>query len=249
MSLVFLLITAAVFVGASAQRLTGMGFALVVSPFLVLLLGPVAGVMIVNACGVVSSAIVWSRTHRDVDWRLVRILVLFALLGVIPGGWLSTALPGPVMHIVIGLMIVLALTISLTFTRSERAFPQSMPVTGSAGLASGFMSAAAGVGGPALSVFAILTRWEHRAFAATMQPYFVAAGLMALGSKLLFEPTAWPTLPAPAWLAMAIALLAGQVFGEWLSTRIPVSLARLLMIVLAFGGGIATLAKGIIELA
>ncbi len=38
------LVLAAVFVGAVAQRVTGLGFALVVSPVLVILLGPFDGV-------------------------------------------------------------------------------------------------------------------------------------------------------------------------------------------------------------
>jgi uncharacterized membrane protein YfcA len=55
----------AVFVGAVAQRVTGLGFALVVAPVLVILLGPFDGVMIVNLCSVLSaSACCSSRRSR-----------------------------------------------------------------------------------------------------------------------------------------------------------------------------------------
>ena len=37
-----------VFVGAMSQRLTGMGFALIASPFLVVLMGPIGGVTTAN---------------------------------------------------------------------------------------------------------------------------------------------------------------------------------------------------------
>ena len=45
------LVIAAVLIGSSMQRITGMGFALVAAPFLVLLLGPIDGVIVVNVCG------------------------------------------------------------------------------------------------------------------------------------------------------------------------------------------------------
>ena len=44
-------LAAAVFVGASTQRISGMGFALVASPFLVIVLGPHAGITLVNLLG------------------------------------------------------------------------------------------------------------------------------------------------------------------------------------------------------
>jgi hypothetical protein len=57
---------AAVLVGASAQRVTGLGFSLVASPFMVLLLGPFNGVLVVNACAVVAALAVLSQVWRDV---------------------------------------------------------------------------------------------------------------------------------------------------------------------------------------
>jgi uncharacterized membrane protein YfcA len=59
------LVLAAVVLGAGMQRITGMGFALVATPFLVLLLGPVEGVVLVNLCGAVTAGAIIFRVARD----------------------------------------------------------------------------------------------------------------------------------------------------------------------------------------
>ena len=69
-------LAAAVALGAGTQRITGLGFALVSAPFLVLLLGPFAGVFVVNVLGVAASVLVLAQVRRDVDVR--RGLMLYA---------------------------------------------------------------------------------------------------------------------------------------------------------------------------
>jgi uncharacterized membrane protein YfcA len=107
------------------------------------------------------------------------------------------------------------------------------------------MSSAAGVGGPALSALALLTRWEQRSFAATIQPVFVAVSSSAVIMKLVFDHDAWPALAWPTWVLIFVALGSGQLLGEWLSRIVPVSGARAGMLVLAFLGGFLTIARGL----
>src|SRR5690625_5732591 len=62
----------AIFLGGMAQRATGMGLALVAAPFIVVALGPAAGVVVANLLGVVGSAMVYARVRHSVDWRMLR---------------------------------------------------------------------------------------------------------------------------------------------------------------------------------
>ena len=78
---VVVLILAAVFIGALAQRITGMGFGLVSGPFLVLLLDPVSGVLLVNLCGIVAAATVFARTWREVEWPVFWKLAVGTVVG------------------------------------------------------------------------------------------------------------------------------------------------------------------------
>ncbi|MGO1354328.1 MAG: sulfite exporter TauE/SafE family protein, partial [Brachybacterium tyrofermentans] len=47
-----------VFIGAISQRATGMGFALLSAPFLVLVLGPLQGILAVNAASVLANSLI-----------------------------------------------------------------------------------------------------------------------------------------------------------------------------------------------
>lgn len=245
MGLVIILILLAVFVGALAQRITGMGFALVSGPFLVLLIDPLAGVVLVNLCGFTSSVIVLWRTYREVNWKLAGGLIVAATVGTVPGALLAVLMPSHALEVFIGAIVIVSLTSSLILNRYAQPVSRNAGTVVAAGLASGVMNASAGVGGPALSAFALLTRWEQRTFAATIQPVFVVMAASSVIMKLVFDRDAWPVLEGSTWLLILGALVGGQVLGEWLSKIIPVHAARTGMLVLAFLGGFLTIGRGI----
>jgi uncharacterized membrane protein YfcA len=118
-----------------------------------------------------------------------------------------------------------------------------------AGGLSGFMNTAAGVGGPAVSMYSIATRWQHKSFAATMQPYFFTIGTFSLVSKALTAPASFPALPFAMWAAVAAACLAGLVLGDVASKFVPARAAQLLLIVLAYLGAAATIIRGVLDAA
>ena len=168
------LVLAAVVMGAGMQRVTGMGFALVAAPFLVLLLGPVEGVVLVNVCGAVTAGAIIFRVVKDIDWKRYGALAASALLGIIPAAILIRLIPAPVLEISIGVILAVGLTVLLVL--KSATLPQRRRYLLTAGGLSGFMNTAAGVGGPAVSMYSIATRWQHKSFAATMQPYFFTIG-------------------------------------------------------------------------
>ncbi|WP_028278966.1 sulfite exporter TauE/SafE family protein [Arthrobacter sp. H5] len=236
------LVLLAVLVGAGMQRVTGMGFALVAAPFLVLLLGPVEGVILVNVCGAVTAAAIIPRVFRDVDWRRYRFLAAAALLGIVPAAMIVRVIPAPVLEISIGALLAGGLTVSLCL-RSAVLSPRRRYLT-AAGAMSGFMNTAAGVGGPAVSIYSLATRWPHRSFAATMQPYFFTIGCLALVFKAL-AGGAVPELPWGMWLAVALTCLAGIVIGDVLAKHISIRTAQLLLIAVAYLGAATTIARGV----
>ncbi|WP_350348652.1 sulfite exporter TauE/SafE family protein [Agromyces sp. G08B096] len=240
-------VAASVLTGAFAQRITGMGFALIASPILVVLLGPFDGVIVVNLCAVLSSLLILPRVRRDVEWRRFVWLVVPALVGSTAGVIVAARLPGPALQVGVGALVLVALTVTLAISRT------STPATGPApaivaGAASGLMNATAGVGGPALSVYAVASRWWQTGFAATAQPYFVAIGTAALVGK--FAATGWapPALDPGAWPWLLAALVTGLLIGELLAPRVPHRAARVAVITIAYLGGAAALIDGAMEL-
>lgn len=244
---VAVLLMLAIFVGAAMQRLTGMGFALVAAPFLVLLMGPVTGIVLVNVCGVAASLLVLFRVFRHVDWKKYLILVSAALVGVVPGAVVVKYVPGAWLQVGVGLVVLISLTVSLRM----KSFPPESGVKPMlvAGAASGIMNTTAGVGGPAMSVYAVAAKWDQRSFAATMQPYFLTLGIASVVAKYVAAPSSMPVMEPWEWVAVGAAIIAGLVAGEVLAKSIAPSKARILMVVLAYGGATAATITGIVALA
>jgi uncharacterized protein len=230
----------AVLAGAGTQRLTGLGFALVAAPFLVLLLGPFSGVLLANALSLVANVAVLGQTYRDVDVRRALLLAVPALAAVVPGALVARRLPGPVLAVVVGSLVLVALLLVLASQRARVLRGKAGAVT--AGAASGFMNVTAGVGGPAISLYALSTGWPHRSFVATAQLYFALLNAGSLAVK------GWPQLPAAAWAVAACSLLVGVVCGQRLARRVSPERARLLVAGLAVAGSLGTVVKGLVDL-
>lgn len=234
------LLAVSVLVGASAQRLTGMGFALVASPLLVLLLGPDTGVTVIQFAGIVAAALVLVGVRRDVDWPVLPWLLIPAIIGLAPGVAVVRALPPSVLQIVIGLLVILALAATLASERA-RVF-KGRAGASAAGLLSGFMNAAAGVGGPAVVLYRVSVNWPQRPFVATLQVYFIVLSVATIAARGL------PEMAASGWAVGGVALLVGLVLGDRLAKRVPEPTARTLTVAVALLGAAATVAKGIASL-
>lgn len=238
----------AVMAGAIAQRVSGMGFALVVAPVLIVLIGPFDGVLMVNLCGAVSSCLVITRVWRHIDWRQYLLLVVPALLAIIPGTVVSVLLGGPALQMVVGVILLVALTVSLLVTRSERIMPRG-PTGIFSGATAGFMSATAGTGGPGVSIYSVLTRWEHRQFAATIQPFFVTLGTVSFTSKVIASEGGLPEYDWWLWGLVIACTVIGLVLGECLTRVVSARIARLVVIGVSYLGGAVTVIDGALALA
>ena len=234
-------------VGSAAQRMAGLGFALLVSPIMTLMLGGHTGVLLVNILGVVSSALIVPRVWRLVDWSLFRWLSGFAIVGAVTGSWLATRLSADVMAVGVGAIVLMALGLSVVFT-SDKFTTEPRGPRVITGLLSGLTNALAGVGGPAVSAYAVLTRWPQASFAATLQPYFVVTGIAATAAKLTLEPATLPETHWAYWLVILVAILVGIWIGEKLLPRIAPGTVRRFVIVLAAAGAAASLVRGIVGL-
>lgn len=229
-----------VLLGATTQRVTGMGFALVASPLLVLALGPRLGVQLTQVLGFTASLLVLAQVWRSVEAKKAVLLFLPALVGILPGAWMTRALPGNMLAIVIGLLVVAALLVTVASERA-RVFKGAGGLV-SAGFLSGFMNVTAGVGGPAVVLYALSTGWKHHHFVATVQLYFAALNAASLVAQGL------PLLDAVTWVVVAASLVLGMVAGHRLAGRTSPETARRLVVVVALLGAVAIVIKGTIAL-
>ena len=237
MSPELLLLPLGVFAGAVTQRVTGVGFALVCAPLLVLVAGPFQGVVLANLLGLIVSVVVFIANWRDTEWAKGLLLAVPALIAIPFGAYVARTMPPAHLEVLIGLLVVAALGSVVLSERARILRGRAGAVT--AGAASGFMNVTAGVGGPAIVLYAVSTAWEHRKFVATFQFYSIFVNLASLSAK--------GGLPqvSQAALALSLAGLAvGLVGGELLSRHVNHEVARKLAIGLAFGGAVLTIVKG-----
>ncbi|WP_031077359.1 sulfite exporter TauE/SafE family protein [Streptomyces sp. NRRL WC-3742] len=226
-----------VFLGASVQRLAGIGFALVAAPVLVLLLGPGDGVTLSNVAAGAISAIGLAATWRQLRPGAMVPLIAAAACTVPAGSWVAARVATP--HLLLGIGALVSAAVLLVI-RGVRV-PALRGVGGAvaAGATSGFMNSAAGVGGPAVSLYAVNTGWTAREFVPNAQLYGVVVNALSLTVKGV------PHLAVPAWVVTAGALTAGTVLGHALAGRVEERQARRVVLGLALAGGLATLVKGV----
>ena len=229
--------SAAAFTGAFFQRLSGIGFSLLAAPLLVIANGPQQGIRLVNSLTLVVSVTVLISSAKDIDVVKAKRLVPAGVLGALPGLALSRVLPSGPLEVTVGAIIGFSLT-AIILTPDLRISPR-MWHTVVAGAASGFTSATAGAGGPALAVYAVATRWPQKSFAATAQISFSVQAAVALGVRGL------PQI-APHQLGIVLlAVLSGLVLGQFATGLVLLSQARRVAVVLAALATASTIIVGI----
>ncbi|MGB3828571.1 MAG: sulfite exporter TauE/SafE family protein [Ornithinimicrobium sp.] len=237
-------VVTAFLVGASLQRIAGLGLGLVVAPMLTLLLGPAVGVTLSNAGAVVTTLLVLRVMRKDVDWRAFARLAPLVVLGSIVGAFVVLRMDGSWLEVLIGSLILLAL--GLTLAVGGRIHLRGRRVAAVAGALGGFMNTTAGVAGPAMTVYAVATRWGQTSFAATLQPILLLANVSSLISKSLVGAVpADIGLPWWIWPVVAASVATGVGVGGFLSSWVDIRLARRVAVGIAGLGGIVTLLRGL----
>jgi uncharacterized protein len=231
-----LLAAVAVALGAAAQSISGIGFALVSGPLLFTVFGAREGVRVAVVLSMLVNAGVLAREHRAVMWRRV-LPVLITALAVTP--LLAHVLEGAhprLLRGAAGAVIVLGAAV----VGSGRTVDTGLAGGVAAGLASATMNVLASAGGPAVAVYATGARWDPLRTRATLQAYFLSLNVVTL-----------LTLGAPHWTAgraatLVAALLAGAAVGAVTAGRVSARIARTVTLLLAAAGGLAVLVGALV---
>lgn len=231
------LLAGIVLLGSSVQWLTGMGFALVAVPSLVLLLGPTEGVALANCAAGAISVVGLAGGLRRVRPAAMLPLCAAAACTVPAGTWLTHRLPQPVLLLTMGALVTTAVLLVLRGARLPALRGTGGAVT--AGALGGFMNSAAGVGGPPVSLYAVNAGWTVREFVPNAQFYGVVVNAFSVAANGV------PELSTPRWVSVVAAMTLGGVIGRGLAGRLPERRARLLVLSLALAGGVTAVGKGL----
>lgn len=237
----------AVVLGAGLQRVAGMGLGMVAAPVLTVFLGASVGVLLSNVAAIVTALLVLRALRDGVDWRRVVTILPLMLVGSVLGALTVREADPAWLDVIVGGSVLLALGASAILRRRVRIRGRSVAVA--TGLAAGFMNTTSGVAAPAWTAYALATRWDHRSFAATMQPLLVVMNAMSVATKLGFG--AIPSGFAPAWWVWPVllaAVLAGVAVGNFLALRISTRAASRTALTVATAGAVTALARGLLTL-
>ncbi len=253
LALTILSVTAA----AVLHRVSGMGFALIAMPLLILLHGPVTGLQLGLALGLCVSVIALATCWRDLNWRKARALAGAGLVIVPVGGWALTLISPPVTLVVLGTVLAALLLVTLMVgvpdpdgpavappvARQVSGSPEAMDITTlSAGSLAGLVHVMGGLSALVLTTYAVRIRWPQREFVATAQAVFIVLNIASLVSHRT------PRSELVAGMLLTPALLVGVSLGTLIARRMSAERARRLTLAVAMAAAAATTAKGLVSL-
>lgn len=241
-------LAAMVVVGVVLQRSAGLGFAAILAPVAVLFLGPVDGVIVVNLLSVLSTLLILPSVWSRVDWRRCAWIVALGIPGSLLGTALTVVLDRAWLEMAIGLILLAGLLVTalMPSARLEAERPVLRAVSGAT---AGFMSSAAGAGGPVILMYATVAKWPFTVLAATLQPYFIVVSGLAFGAKIVIHPEAVFALDLVGWVVIGTALVVGAFTAHVLGGRIPVRVCRIIAFAIASAGAAAALIRGVLAVA
>lgn len=229
------LVAATTIIAAIIQRVTGLAFVLVLIGPVVLAYGAVDGVSLAVLLAVIASLFAIPGALREIDWPRTLWLLIPGLAAAPLGALTAVLLPEPASLLLIGGMGVLTLCMQRLgrIARHVRGRPGAI----GAGALAGFMHASSGLSGPALAAYALGDDWSQRRFAASAQ---IIALVYGVAAAILRGP---PAVPAADLIALALCTAVGILLGAMAARRIPLALARRIMLLCAWAGTIVVLAR------
>ncbi|ANS80557.1 hypothetical protein SGUI_3161 [Serinicoccus hydrothermalis] len=240
-----LLLVLTVALGAALQRVSGMGLGMTVAPVMSVVVGPVAGVTLSNVAAVVGALLLAYVMRADIDWRRFRGLAPLLVVGSVVGAWVVRVVSPDVLDLVLGGCVLLAIGAALGLQRLLVVRGRAAVLV--TGTVAGFMNTTAGVAGPAMTAYAVASRWGQRSLAATLQPIFLTANLASILTKAVLGATPEPgVLPWWSWLLACAAVPVGIVLATPLARLVPLPVARALAITIASAGAALALGRGLV---
>ena len=169
----YLIALGAVIIGAIAQGSVGFGFGMLAAPVLALVDEErVPGAVLLLGLAI-AAAIAWSE-RGALDWLGIKWALVGRVFGTFAGAYAITRLDNDAMSVVLGVLVLLAVAISLS---GWHVRPTTSTLVG-AGMVSGVMGTMTSVGGPPMAL--VYQREQAAKLRSTLAGYFLFGASLAL---------------------------------------------------------------------
>ncbi len=233
-----LIVWLVVMLGAMVQGLTGLGFALIAVP--VLLLFQDARTVIVSALiltGVLNALILLQTRCRRLSWRDATPIIVGSVLGVPFGSYLLVVLnPESLKVMVAGLALLFSLPMLMGFHRS---FSHQQAAGMLTGAVSGALQSCTSMGSPPVALFMTNQGFSKDSFRGTLVLRSMAVSSLSVAA--LMTTGMVNTSVALQVLAMVPAVLIGLAIGLALAKVVPQKLFKKLTILVIAGTALLSL--------
>lgn len=196
-----------VLVGAFVQSTTGFGLAIVTAPLLLLLSADYIPAPITVVALVLSVINVLHYRH-SLEFRGLTYALIGRIPGSICGGYLLVWLSASEISLFIGVLVLVAVAISLFPVRIE---PTDRRMT-IAGFLSGLFGTSSSIGGPPMAL--LLQHQGANSIRANLSAFFVMSSLISLAVQWYVGRFTWHHLE------LSLPLLPASLVGFWLSVKV-----------------------------
>lgn len=212
-------VLAVLFLATFARSAFGFGEALIAVPLLALIMPMDVAAPVAVLISITVAVVVLAQDWRHVHGRSAGWLILSTLVGTPLGLLLLTKVEGSIVKACLGIIIVAFSTYSL-LDRKRMALKDDRWAW-SFGFGAGVLGGAYGMNGPPLVMYGALRGWSPQRFRATLQGYFLPAGLMTLAGYWLAG--LWKPIVNHYYLislpAVLVAIFLGRAFSGRMDER------------------------------
>lgn len=227
---------------ATVQATAGLGFALVLTPVLFLVMAPAGAIVTATLLGILLNLLVlFAEPRRPAPvWNEVVPVLAAAIPGAACGLVLLASLPRPVLQMIVGAVVILAgLLRTRTPARRRRRGARSRLALG---YTVGVLSTSTGVNGPPLALWLAGQGLSPAQVRDSLSTAFLGIGVIA---TLTIVPIVGQThLGAAVIAAAAAGVLAGHAVGSRLFRRLHAARYDRLLLLVILAAGTTSLIAG-----
>lgn len=180
MDLITFYILAIVFIATLVRSTFGFGESLVAVPLLIFFIPIETAVPLSVLISIFIAAVVVVQDRKKIHFHSAKWLILFAALGIPIGLFLLIYGNENLIKTVLGILIIAYSIYSLLSKSSFKLETDNKAWLFVCGFLSGILGGAYGLNGPPLVIYGNIRNWSAKHFRATLQAYFLPAGILGM---------------------------------------------------------------------
>jgi uncharacterized protein len=231
---------AIVSIAASAQAVTGFGFAMLAVPLLALVMPVNTAVVVGSIASLAMSVVTATHDQAHVQWRTAGVIVGVAIVAMPLGLYLLVALPASALTALIGVAVL----VSTYLVWRRPALPERRGTLMYIGLIVGLLTTATGTNGPPLVAAFQSLGYGKQAFRATIAATFVGCGIVGIAFFAYGRE-----LTTPAVQACLVGIPGGFIgwwAGDHIFRRLDTSVFRIVVLVALVAASLVTLVRAVV---